>query len=32
MLGDLFGDDEEGDFGLIPDGQSAAVQANVSTW
>lgn len=33
MLGDLFGDDEEGEFGLCDnDGQAAAVQANVQSW
>ena len=32
MLGDLFGDEEEGEFGLYDTTQSAAIQANASTW
>jgi len=32
MLGDLFGDEEENDFGFIDTSQAAAVQANVQTW
>ena len=32
MLGDLFGDEEDGEFGLEDSGQAAAVQANVQPW
>lgn len=32
MLGELFGDEEEGDFGLMNNEDTPAIQAGIQTW